>query len=198
MDQKKLGIGFIGAGEISILHGRAIRQIPNAYLVGLWNRTESTAKRRGKEEGCKVYKTPEELVSDSDIGAVIICTNLETHLPFARLAMEAGKHVLVEKPICSSVAEVEEMKAVAEQTGRLCVPGHNMIHEESLRRARRLIVNGDIGQMVVYFKAPHMIVGCHLIGNPARVAEELALLRLLEQRVASHLYFEWPLPLTIV
>jgi len=176
MDQKKLGIGFIGAGEISILHGRAIRQIPNAYLVGLWNRTESTAKRRGKEEGCKVYKTPEELVSDSDIGAVIICTNLETHLPFARLAMEAGKHVLVEKPICSSVAEVEEMKAVAEQTGRLCVPGHNMIHEESLRRARRLIVNGDIGQ----------IVSCYVLYNIYHGDERAATLPGVVRHLLTH------------
>ncbi|UCF98463.1 MAG: Gfo/Idh/MocA family oxidoreductase [Spirochaetaceae bacterium] len=148
MDQKKLGIGFIGAGEISILHGRAIRQIPGAYLVGLWNRTEPTARKRGKEEGCKVYKTPEELVSDDEIEAVFVCTNLETHLRFTRLALEAGKHVLVEKPICSSVAEVEEMKAVAEQSGRICVPGHNMIHEASLQRARRLIANGEIGPVV--------------------------------------------------
>jgi predicted dehydrogenase len=148
MDKRKLGIGFIGAGEISILHGRAIRQIPNAYLVGLWNRTESTAGERAKEEGCKIYKTPEELVKDDEIKAVFVCTNLETHLQYAGLAMAAGKHVLVEKPICSSVAEVAEMKQIAARTGRICVPGHNMIHEASLQRAQRLIADGEIGEIV--------------------------------------------------
>lgn len=176
MDQKKLGIGFIGAGEISILHGLAIRQIPNARLVGLWNRTESTATRRGKEEGCKAYKTPEELVSDDEIEAVIVCTNLETHLPFARLAMEAGKHVLVEKPICSSVAEVEEMKVVAEKTGRICIPGHNMIHEESLRRAQRLIVKGEIGQ----------IVSCYVMYNIYHGDERAATLPGVVRHLLTH------------
>lgn len=148
MKRKRLGIGFIGAGEVSILHGRALRQIPDAWLVGLWNRTESTADRRAKEENCRLFSSPADLVSDRDIDAVFVLTNLETHLPFAKLAMEAGKHVLVEKPLCASVAEVEELKRIAEKTERYCVPGHNMIHEESLKRAHHLIKNGELGKVV--------------------------------------------------
>jgi predicted dehydrogenase len=145
---KPVGIGFIGAGEVSILHAEAVQQAQNATLVGLWNRTSQLAVERAKLYGCKRYETPEELVADPAIDAVFVLTNLETHLRYAKLAMEAGKHVLVEKPLAATVGEIEEMKAIAEKQGVVCVPGHNMIHEESLARARRLIQNGDIGKIV--------------------------------------------------
>ena len=148
MEKSSLGIGFIGAGEISILHARALKEIPEAKLVGLWNRTESRAITRAEEESCKRYATPEEVVEDPEVDAVIVVTNLETHLQYAELAMRAGKDVLVEKPLCATVAEVEKMKAISLETGKICMPGHNMIHEESLKRAKALIDNGDIGKVV--------------------------------------------------
>jgi predicted dehydrogenase len=148
MEKDRLGVGFLGAGEVSVLHGRALRQIEDAELVGLWNRTESTAVRRAGEEACRRYDSPEQLVRDPAIDAVFVLTNLETHLPLARLALAAGKHVLVEKPLCSSQQEVQQLIEVAASSGRRCVPGHNMIHEEGLKRARALIRNGDIGRVV--------------------------------------------------
>ena len=57
MSDRKFGIGFIGAGEISILHAIALREIPNAKLIGLWNRTTETAVRRAKAEAGKVRAT---------------------------------------------------------------------------------------------------------------------------------------------
>jgi len=144
----RIGIGFLGAGEVSVLHGRALREIDEAVLVGLWNRTEQTAIRRAREEGCRRFASPEELVRDPEVDAVFVLTNLETHLPLARLALEAGKHVLVEKPLCASQGELQELMAVAARSGRRCVPGHNMIHEEGIRRSRKLIGNGDLGEIV--------------------------------------------------
>ncbi|TVQ38132.1 MAG: gfo/Idh/MocA family oxidoreductase [Spirochaetaceae bacterium] len=148
MKKQSLGIGFIGAGEISILHARALKEIPEAHLVGLWNRTEPRAIERAREEKCKRYATPQELVDDPEVDAVLVLTNLETHLQYAEMVMRAGKDVLVEKPLCATVADVEKMKQIATETGKLCMPGHNMIHEESLKRARTLIANGDLGSIV--------------------------------------------------
>ncbi len=148
MATQPIGIGFIGAGEVSILHAKALKEMDRARLVGLWNRTNETAIRRAEEEQCKRYETPAELVADPEIQAVMVLTNLETHLEYAKLAMEAGKHVLVEKPLCASVPEIEEMKACAEKTGLVCMPGHNMIHEDGLARARKLIDQGRIGKIV--------------------------------------------------
>lgn len=176
MDLKKLGVGFIGAGEISNLHGLALRDIPNAELIGLWNRTPERAIQRAAEESCRCYKTAEELVNDPKIDAVIVTTNQETHLKYAKLVMEAGKHVLVEKPLAMTVAEVEEMKAISEKSGVLCVPGHNMIHEESLKRAHHLIKNGDLGK----------VISCYVMYNIQHSEERASTLPGMVRHIFTH------------
>lgn len=176
MANNKIGIGFIGAGEISILHAIALREVPNAELIGLWNRTPERAIKRAQEENCKRYETAEELVKDPAIDAVIINTNQETHLKYAKLVMEAGKHVLVEKPLATTVADVEEMKVISERTGVLCVPGHNMIHEESIKRAHKIIKNGDLGK----------IVSCYVMYNIQHSEERASTLPGVVRHIFTH------------
>ena len=90
-----VGVGFIGAGDVSILHAKAVERCPGARLVGLWNRTESRARERAEEFGCRRFESPEALIADPDVGAVLVLTNLETHLEYTKMALEAGKPVLV-------------------------------------------------------------------------------------------------------
>ncbi|WP_119071258.1 Gfo/Idh/MocA family protein [Aggregatilinea lenta] len=173
---KPVGVGFIGAGEISILHAKAVQAIPEARLVGLWNRTRSRAEERAKLFGCAFYDTPEDLVKDPDIDAVFVLTDLDTHLQYTKLALEHGKHVLVEKPLGATVAEVEEMKCTAERLGLVCVPGHNMIHEDSLARARALIQDGNIGK----------IVSCYVMYNIHHSEERAATLPGMVRHILQH------------
>lgn len=171
-----VGIGFIGAGEISILHAKAVKQIPGARLVGLWNRTPERAVQRAEAYGCRRYETPEELVADPAIQAVFVLTDLDTHLHYTRLALEAGKHVLVEKPLAATVADIVEMKAVAGRTGLVCVPGHNMIHEASLARARMLIQGGHLGK----------IVSCYVMYNIHHSEERASTLPGMVRHILTH------------
>jgi predicted dehydrogenase len=176
MSEKRAGIGFIGAGEISLLHSKAIAAIPGARLVGLWNRTRATAEERAERYGCRLYETPEKLVADPAVEAVFVLTNQETHLQYVRLALEAGKHVLVEKPLGMRVDEIVEMKRIAERCGRICVPAHNMIHEESLARAHDLIANGDIGK----------IVSCYVLYNIHHSEERALTLPGMVRHILTH------------
>lgn len=176
MSKNTIGIGFIGAGEISVLQAKAIKAIPSARLVGLWNRNSARAETRAKEEGCKRYETPEELVADPEIDAVFVLTNLETHLRYAKLAMEAGKHVLVEKPLCETVTEIEEMASCALRKGRVCMPGHNMIHEDGLARASSLIRSGELGK----------IVSCYVMYNIQHSEERAATLPGVVRHILTH------------
>jgi predicted dehydrogenase len=176
MSEKAIGVGFIGAGEISLLHNRAIKSIPGARLVGLWNRTPALAIERAEAFACKRYDTPEELVADPEIHAIWVLTNLETHLKFVKLALEAGKHVLVEKPLGATVAEIEEMKTTAGRCGLMCVPGHNMIHEDSLTRAHTLIRNGEIGT----------IVSCYVMYNIRHSEERASTLPGMVRHILTH------------
>lgn len=173
---KPIGIGFIGAGEVSLLHAKAVKSIPDAHLVGLWNYHQPQGTERAKLYGCHQYGSAEELVKDPAIDAVFVLTNLETHLQYAQLAMEHGKHVLVEKPLAATVADVEAMKAIAERNGVLCVPGHNMIHEQGLARAKRLIENGDLGK----------IVSCYVMYNIHHSEERASTLPGMVRHILTH------------
>jgi predicted dehydrogenase len=143
-----IGVGFIGAGDISILHAAAVKKCPGAKLVGLWNRNQERANLRAKEFGCRNYTSPEELVADPAIDAVFVLTNLETHLEYTALALGMGKHVLVEKPVGVSVAEIERMKALADAKDLVCMPGHNYVYEGGMVRTRELVDGGDLGKIV--------------------------------------------------
>jgi predicted dehydrogenase len=173
---KPVGIGFIGTGEISQLHEIAVKALPNAKLFGVWNRTHSSGMKRAEQYGCKWFETPDDLVKDPEIDAVFVLTNLETHLQYARLAMEHGKHVLVEKPLAFTVAEIEEMKALSEKRGLVCMPGHNMIHEDSLKRAKVLIENGDLGK----------VISCYVMYNIHHSEERASTLPGMVRHILTH------------
>ncbi|MFN0130557.1 MAG: Gfo/Idh/MocA family protein [Verrucomicrobiales bacterium] len=141
-------LAFIGAGDISLLHAEAIRNCANAELRGLWNYTPDLAREKAGKFGCRIYDSCERLLADPVIDGVFILTNLETHCDYACRAMEAGKHVLIEKPVGASLAELERMKACAEKNSVILMPGHNYIHEDGLRRTRELIDSGKLGDLV--------------------------------------------------
>ena len=145
---KTTGIAFLGAGDVSSLHAEGVRQCADAKLVGLWNRSPDRGAERAAQFGCKTYPSAEALVSDPEVDAVSVLTNLETHLQYALLAIRAGKHVLVEKPAGNSVQEIEQMKTAADKAGVLCVPVHNYIYEPGINRTRELLQQGKLGTLV--------------------------------------------------
>jgi len=159
-----VGVGFFGAGDISILHARAVAKAHGAKLVGLWNRGQDRAAQRAAEFGCRNFSSPEALVNDPTVDAVFVLTNLETHLEYTKLALNAGKHVLVEKPVGASVAEIEEMRRLADAKGLVCLPGHNYIYEASMQRTKDLVDNGDLGRIV----SAYVIYNIH---HPEEVAK---------------------------
>jgi len=151
MHPKKLGIGFLGAGGISIIHGKAVTLNNKAKLVGIWNRTESRGEERARQFSCKFFKDAYELVSNPEVDAVFVLTNLETHLKYAKMAIESGKHVLIEKPVGVSVKEIKEMKRLSEKAGIILMPGHNVIYEDSIIRMKRMIESKEIGKLISFY-----------------------------------------------
>ena len=79
-------VGFIGAGDISLLHAEGVQEAEGAELAGLWNRTRSRAEEKAAFFGCKVFDTPEELVDAVDV--VYVLTNMEPHHEYSMLAIE--------------------------------------------------------------------------------------------------------------
>lgn len=149
-------LAFIGAGDISLLHAEAIAACPGADLAGLWSIDPSLNAEKSALFGCPVYDSAEALVADPAIDAVFILTNLETHAHYATLAMNAGKSVLIEKPVAPSAAELELLATCAERNGVVLCPGHNYIHEPSLQRAKELLESGRLGKLVAIYIHYHI------------------------------------------
>lgn len=146
-----INVGFIGAGDISVLHAQAIRDIPGAELVGLWNISDDLADEKCQWFGCRKYPSAEALAGDPDIDAIFVLTSLEAHHQYVLLALNAGKHVYVEKPVGATIQEIEEMRIVADQMGKVCMPGHNYIYEAGVTRAKELLNQGKLGDLVALY-----------------------------------------------
>jgi predicted dehydrogenase len=143
-----INVGFFGAGDISLLHAEAIKELEGATLKGIWNRTRAHAETRAAAFGCSVYDSPEALLADPEIDAVFILTNMETHRDYAIQAIRAGKHVLVEKPTASSLDEIRDIQEEADRAGVKVMPVHNYIYEPGVMRTRELIDSGKLGDLV--------------------------------------------------
>ena len=113
-------------------------------LVGA---TSRSASRKAEVEamGLKWYPSQDDIINDPNIDAVFIATNNATHFPIATACLNAGKHVILEKPMSVSVAEAEQLCKLAEQKNLSIAVNHMMIYNGYTVKAAELIRNGAIG-----------------------------------------------------
>ena len=88
-----------------------------------------------------------QTVLQSDVDAVVVATPIRTHYALARAALEAGKHVFVEKPLAATVAEAEDLHALSEQVGRVLMVGHTFVYNPAVEKLRQIIQSGELGQL---------------------------------------------------
>ncbi len=88
-----------------------------------------------------------QVLQDPEIRGVVIATPVRTHFDLALKALDAGKHILVEKPLATSVAEVEEMGRLANKKHLVVMVGHTFLYNAAVRYVKRLIDSGEIGEL---------------------------------------------------
>lgn len=143
----EIGVGFIGAGGVFTYHAPGIKACQGVLPIGLFDTSPEIAQQKAAEHGLAVFESAQELVSDPRINAVLVLTPLESHFPNVKLALEAGKHVLVEKPVGVTIAEIEEMKRLSEERNLVCMPGHSNIYHPGVEEMKRLIDTGELGKL---------------------------------------------------
>lgn len=114
---ERVGIAIVGCGMISEFQARAIGDLPDARVAGFHDAVRDLAERRASEYGARAYATLEDLLRDPDVHAVSICTPSGAHLEPAVAAAEAGKHVMVEKPIEVTVERADLLIAACRKAG---------------------------------------------------------------------------------
>jgi predicted dehydrogenase len=93
----------------------------------------------------------EEMLGDDSLQAVVIATPVPTHYPLAKQALEAGKHVFVEKPPAMREAEMAELCALAEERGRVLMPGHLLLYHPAVHKLKDLVDSGELGDVLCVY-----------------------------------------------
>ncbi len=117
MENKTFGFGIVGAGMISHFHARAIEEIKNARLLGIYSTNKIKSDQFAGKHNCRAYDTLNEMLSQPEIDIVCICTPSGIHLEPAVATIEAGKHCLVEKPLEITVERCDKIIEAAQKAG---------------------------------------------------------------------------------
>jgi len=147
--RKTLRIALVGVGAAAqINHLPALKKLPDVELVGLVDRDPEKAARVAAKFGVpKAYSRFESLLEDEAVDAVDLTTPNYLHAPMAIAALEAGKHVLCERPLARSGSEAEAMAKAAKKSDRLlmCALQHRFRSDAQL--LRKFVEKGDLGEI---------------------------------------------------
>jgi myo-inositol 2-dehydrogenase / D-chiro-inositol 1-dehydrogenase len=140
-------IGLIGYGAWGRMHAGAIARIPGLSLAAVLCGSDASASAAAADlPGIAVYRDLEALLRDRAIDLVDIVTPSHLHAGMALAALEAGKHVLLEKPMATTLADAERLVAAAERSGSYVGVGLELHVSKQWARVRELIAEGAIGR----------------------------------------------------
>ena len=147
---KTLRTAIIGTGFMGRVHLEGVRRVEGVEVAAVVGRRKEAAQRIA--DGFSVAKVTtdyREVLSDSSINAVHVCTPNAQHYEMAKDALQAGKHVLCEKPLSTTVKEAEELVALAAQKKlRNCIC-HNLRSYPMVQQMRALCQSGELGEILV-------------------------------------------------
>lgn len=194
----RLGVGIIGSGFVSEIHAESFARIPNAQLVAAASPTEEHVRDFAGRHGIPRWFTDyRELLELPEVGAVILALPNYLHAQACCDAAAAGKHVICEKPLCTTMAEADRMIAACADAGVTLAYAEELCFAPKYVRARQLVESGAVGQVYLLKQAekhdgPHtdwfwdvelsgggvtLDMGCHgfeffrwMLGKPAAVS----------------------------
>src|SRR5690349_10019063 len=122
--------------------------------------TERLARYRRRYPGARVTTRMERVLADPDVDAVIIATPVHTHYELAAKALEAGKHVFVEKPLAQSSELADDLAVIARERGRILMCGHTFLYSPPVRAVKRMIEAGTLGD-IFFISSSRVNLGLH-------------------------------------
>ena len=117
MEAAKIGLAMIGCGQIARAHLRAIEENPHAKLTAAMDVIEERAIETAEKYDARAYTSVEDALNDANVDAVVLPLPHHLHHPVTIQAAEAGKHILVEKPMALNLDEARQMVDAAESAG---------------------------------------------------------------------------------
>jgi len=144
-----VGIAVIGVGAWGKNHARVLNELEEARLIAVADKDLNRAKQVARKFQVKYYSSISELLSNPEVEAVTICTPTVTHADLALEAIEAGKHILIEKPMTDTSQQAQRVLEAAEKANILLMVGFVERFNPAIRTAAQVINEGGLGELVL-------------------------------------------------
>ena len=144
----QIGFGIIGCGAVGAWHCIAAQAAPSAALVGVADAFPASAQKFSERFGVPAYATVDNMLRDPKIQCVSICTPSGLHADLAVRAAEAGKHILVEKPMALTVEDADRIIEAGDRCGVKIGVVFQARTKDSTRILKELVDSGRLGRMI--------------------------------------------------
>ena len=145
-----LKIAIVGTGIIVKSHLKAFAQLDDIELVAVCDINEEKAKAYSEEYGVPYFLDYKEMPGKVDFDAVILNLPHGLHCPVSEFFLDAGKHVLVEKPMANTVEECDRMIAAAKRNNKKLAVGHIQRFMPSIKTVKQIYESGELGKLCMY------------------------------------------------
>lgn len=150
----EIAIAVVGAGYWGPNLIRNVAEVPGARLHTICDLDIDRLEKIGRRyPGAATTTDLEGVLADSSIDAVVLATPASTHHSMGLAAMEAGKDVLVEKPLAMTVAECRDLVRFAEANGRVLMVGHTFIYNAAVKMIKQLLDDGELGELLYVYSS---------------------------------------------
>lgn len=150
VDSRRQRIAIIGCGQIGRWHLRAYARHPEAEVVAVADVDLERASAMAAEIGAGAYRSHSDLLAAETLDGASVCTVPATHREIAIDLLNAGVHVLCEKPLAVTVADLREMLEKARVANRLLMPAFKFRFHEEVERVRELLATGSLGRILTF------------------------------------------------
>jgi len=140
--------------------------------LGCWSKTRANAERFAARYGVVAYSDLDAMLGEAAVTTVFILSAADTHVEFAARALGAGKHVLVEKPVGETSAEIARLIDAAASAKAVCMPSHNYVYTPAVQRLRHHLKSGKLGRLQSFWMLCNQ-KQTQALGRPGMVMNEM-------------------------
>ena len=148
LSKKKINVGVIGIGNMGRYHLQNYSRISAANLVAISDKRLELGREAEKKYNCRFFLDYKQMLKETDLDAVSIAVPTKFHLQVALDCIRFGKHILLEKPIASNVAEARKIIDAAQKAKVKLMIGHVERFNPAVQTLKKIISNGDLGKIV--------------------------------------------------
>jgi predicted dehydrogenase len=147
-EPRSLGVAIVGCGYWGVNYARVLGELPDTHVAVVCDAHERRLEEVGRRfPGLALRTSLDEALAMDGVEAAVVATPASSHADVTRACLEAGKHVLVEKPITTVAGEADELGELAEKRGLTLMVGHTFIYNAGVTKVREQLQSGDAGDV---------------------------------------------------